>query len=435
MLKTGCAKVDITPDFPVFLRGYAGRNQLSTGIEDRLSAGVMVLVQGRVRQLLLTLDSLGIGIRQCERLMRDLRAATGFREEQIYLACSHTHFAPGLDDYCVIWPDGELEQGRYPAEPAYYPLLLDRLVSGIRSALDQLEPVEVEEATVQAPGTVFNRRTIRRDNGMVDTNYLYPEHPEDYIFQEVDPRLSVWRFRRKDGSLQAIIGCFGCHAVTGGENFYGVSADYPGQFQAIVQREFGCPGLFLLGTAGDVVPLQRNGESRRDIGEILVRSIRLAERTFRKTGPFALAARTAMVPLTLRVKCPRDRAAQVLEDAFAENRRKFDLEKAYMTTCAAEFALTYPEDRVELPIHLLRLGSRVLVGLPFEVLTEIGLRLRRACPEAVLTSITGGYEGYLPLAKEHRRGGYEAATGSRFHRRAGDDVLAAAIKAVREFNA
>ena len=171
-----------------------------------------------------------------------------------------------------------------------------------------------------------------------------------------------------------------------------------------------------------------------DIGETMARAIRMAEHTFRKADDFRLEGRVVDVPVALRAKCPRQDIDGYLANVFKENSGKnFDVERVIRGTYEAEFAATYPEDRFPLPLRLLRLGSKVLVGMPFEVLTEIGLRLKRACPNAELISITGGYEGYLPLAKEYRRGGYEATLGPRFHRRAGDDFLAAAIAAVNAF--
>ncbi len=433
MLKLGCAKVDITPKAPVYLRGYGSRNALSKGVEDRLSAGVLLLRQGRTTQAILTIDSLGLGILQCRRIYADIERATGLKAAQTFLSCSHTHFAPGLDDYCVIMPDGELPQGVHSAEKEYYLLFIKQVIKGIRKAADNLEAVELEEAAVQLPSLLFNRRTIRRSDGMVDTNYLYPKNPDDYLFQPTDSELMVWRFKAA-GRLKAVVGRFSCHPVTGGRDIYLASADYPGYFQSLVQQYLGCPGFFLLGSAGDAVPLQRNGESRRDIGETMVRSIRMAERTFRKAADFRLEGRVLDVPVTLRVKCPRQDIDGYLAKVFKENSGKnFDVERVIRGTYEAEFAATYPEDRFSLPLRLLRLGSKVLVGMPFEVLTEIGLRLKRACPNAELISITGGYEGYLPLAKEYRRGGYEATLGPRFHRRAGDDFLAAAIAAVNAF--
>jgi len=52
------------------------------------------------------------------------------------------------------------------------------------------------------------------------------------------------------------------------------------------------------------------------------------------------------------------------------------------------------------------------VCLPFEVLSEISLRLKAAFSQTVLVSIANGYEGYLPFAYEYDRGGYEATADS-----------------------
>ena len=43
MFRMGCATVDVTPDFPVFLRGYGARNELSSGVADPIAAGVVAL--------------------------------------------------------------------------------------------------------------------------------------------------------------------------------------------------------------------------------------------------------------------------------------------------------------------------------------------------------------------------------------------------------
>ena len=434
MLRVGCSKVDITPDFPAFLRGYASRKGLSDGIEDRLSAGVMVLDQDGTRILLLTVDSIGIGIRYCERIYKAIGERFGYGEDRIYLASSHTHFAPGFSGYCVIFPDGELPVGKYPPDDRYYDLFIGRLLSGIAEAEKNLEDTEIEETEIPVPAVPFNRRTIKRSDGMVEMSWLYPDNPDDFEFQKVDPMMTVWRFKTH-GVNKAILARFGCHPVTGGFDEYAISADYPGHFQTIVQREFGCPGFFLQGTAGDVVPMQRNGESRRDIAEILVRSIRLAERSFRKIESFKLAAKVVQVPAMLSTTCPREEVETHLAKVFEDNSGDgFDVEKCIKGVYEYENAVAYPQDNTELPLRLMRLGDKVLVGMPFEVLTEIGLRLRKACPNAILTTITGGYEGYLPLAVDYPRGGYETTLGPYFQQGTGDRFLLAAIDAVKAFD-
>lgn len=434
MLRIGCSKIDITPDFPAFLRGYASRKQLSNGIEDKLSAGVMVLEQDGTKILLITVDSLGIGVGYCERIYKAIGEAFGYGAEQIYLSCSHTHFAPGFDGYCVIFSDGELPVGKYPPDDRYYDFFLKRLLSGIAEAEKSLEMVEIEETVISVPAVPFNRRTIKRSDGVIEMSWTYPDNPEDFEFQKVDPEMTVWRFKGADNANKAILARFGCHPVTGGSNEYAISGDYVGRFQTMVQREFGCSGFFLQGTAGDVVPMQRNGNSRNDIAEILVRSIRLAERTFRKAPAFKLAEKVVRVLVTLDKTCARESAEAHLAKVFDENRGdKFDAERCLKGVYEYQNAMAYPQDDVELPLRLLRLGSKVLVGMPFEVLTEIGLRLKASCPNTILTTITGGYEGYLPLAVDYPRGGYETTLGPYFQKGTGDKFLQAAIKAVKAF--
>lgn len=433
MLKMGCAKVDITPKFPVFLRGYGARNELSHCIEERLEAGLMVLEQGKVKLLLVTIDNLGIGVNDCDKIYADLKKATGFDASHIYLCCSHTHFAPGLSNYYVTFNGGSIPIGMYPPEKRYYDFFIKKLIEGVKEAEACVEKVEIEEAQIPVSCVSFNRRPIVKGTNTVETNYVYPKNDSRYNFQDVDRELMVWRFKAGD-KLKAIIGRFSCHPVTGGNEYYGVSADYPGYFQKFVSEYFGCPGYFILGSAGDVVPMRRQGTSRKDIGCVLASAIRLAELTFHKAGEFKLSEKIIKVPLKLRVKCSRKNAQALWDAKVAECSKKKDYDEALgWIAYKHEFVNTYPTDDVELPIRLMKLGTKILVGLPFEVLTSVGKGLRKACPNTILTSVTGGYEGYLPVASEYKQGGYEATWGPRFNKTAGNEILAAAIKAVKEF--
>ena len=95
MLKMGCAQADITPDHEVYLRGYASRNALSREVEENILLGVIVLKQKEKHVLILTCDHLGITIGECNAIRLELmRQYPVFREEDIFISASHTHFAP-----------------------------------------------------------------------------------------------------------------------------------------------------------------------------------------------------------------------------------------------------------------------------------------------------------------------------------------------------
>ena len=87
-----------------------------------------------------------------------------------------------------------------------------------------------------------------------------------------------------------------------------------------------------------------------------------------------------------------------------------------------------------MPLRFLRLGDKVLTGMPFEVVSAISLRLKEANPEAVLTSITGGYNGYMPLACDFPHKGYECSFGAtHFAPGTGDKFLEYAIRETKNF--
>ena len=59
LLRAGTAKVDITPQKPVRMSGYAGRKGLSQGVHDQLSARVIVFDNSRKKLVLVSTDLIG----------------------------------------------------------------------------------------------------------------------------------------------------------------------------------------------------------------------------------------------------------------------------------------------------------------------------------------------------------------------------------------
>ena len=85
-------------------------------------------------------------------------------------------------------------------------------------------------------------------------------------------------------------------------------------------------------------------------------------------------------------------------EASAEERRR--LRSAAL--CAFRSRL-YPEDRFVIEVAIHRIGTTVLVALPFEVLSGVALQLKQSHPHAVVVSAANGYQGYLPQAFEYKR--------------------------------
>ncbi len=432
MLQIGCAVRSLLPDFPVCLHGYGARNDRTDKVEDPVELGCLALEKGQKKILLFTIDIIGIGYDVCALLYKNLAKATGISWPDIYICGSHTHFAPSAERIGVTIPGGEMALGVYPRDEQFLAFLSMQAVDAARAALGALRPVKAEYTVIPLPGIAFNRRTIKKSDRQVVTNYLYPPDPDAYDFNSWDDCFSVWRFVDEKG-IVAILGRFSCHPVTGGSlgSEY-ISGDYPCYFRRSVQELFGCPAFFMLGAAGDVVPMQRQGESRRDLGEIMGRSIRMNERRFRTEEDFSLETASMTIPVTMKNLLDRKRFSHEYAEMRKEAMQKPDFSEEFITATNTMLnLLQYPSDTLNMPLQFLRFGDHTLVGLPFECLSLVGERLRAACPNTIMTSITGGYEGYLPLQEQFAYGGYEVS-GNHFTQNTGDRYLAASIACLQE---
>ena len=94
MLKMGCAKIDVTPDFPVFLRGYGARKQKTALVEEPIEVGVIALEQDGKKVLMITADNLGIQVEDCRKITARIQEEFGIGGADVMISCSHTHFAP-----------------------------------------------------------------------------------------------------------------------------------------------------------------------------------------------------------------------------------------------------------------------------------------------------------------------------------------------------
>lgn len=434
MFRMGCAKADTTPGFPVYQRGYASRNKLAVKIEDPIEAGVIVLEQDGKKILILTVDHIGIEYQYCRKIAQAIAPVAGIAEEDIFINSSHTHFAPGFNGYTIYFPDGELKPGRYEEDSTYFEFWMDKVLAAVKHAVSDLEEVTLLQADIPVTSVSFNRRTVRKSDGGVDTNYTYPLQADKYNFSPVDPTLNVWKFMRGN-TPKAVLARFSCHPVTGGYDLYAVSADYPGYFKRAVLEKLHCPGFFMQGAVGDSVPMLRNGKSRQDIGEILASSIRLAERTFRETSNFTLKSATVMLPLTAPAAEGKSNAdlEKLWAEAMEKNIKQQEYsEDIYMQNMLCKTLLAYGDEKREMPIKLIRLGDITLVGLPFEALTIIGKKIQEKFPDAVICSCTNGYGCYLPLAEDFPKGGYEPLRGTVWAPETGDEVVKLTVKALAE---
>lgn len=420
-LRFGTAIRDITPRYPLWAHGYSARNRKSAGVREPLSLGCLAITDGDTRVLILALDMVGIRADVCDELYGLLDEETGVGYPHILISGSHTHFAPALHGTGFTDP----EVGIVDRDEAYVDEVKSKMVEAAEEALASMRARRVEIARIQIPQVVYNRRTVRKSDAVVEMNLMYPEDPARFNFSPVDSELTVHRLVDEHGVHCALLN-FGCHPVTGcspEEDYYKFSADYPYYARQTIAEKWKCNVLFTLGAAGDAVPINRRDDCRERIGQLLGNAAILAERTFRGDPSTHLRAEVLEVEAETILTTDRSRAEAEYEAArtavlaagdsegghenYRELRQVFEEKMRNFGRVRL-----YPENRWRIRIQFVQFGRTTLVALPFEVLAEIGLEIKKRFPDSVVISCAGGYQGYLPLAHEYDRVGYEATESS-----------------------
>src|SRR5688572_9619252 len=155
--RAGAARIDITPEAPIRLSGYASREAVHEGIEGRLHARALVLEDaGGVLTAILSVDAIGIPARLREHVVHSVRGRTGIYHVRIVIGATHTHYAPiltgNLPNLCALTPEESA------AAKAYTESLGTKLVKAIDEALGKLAPAAVRRGK-GAAGFGKNRRT------------------------------------------------------------------------------------------------------------------------------------------------------------------------------------------------------------------------------------------------------------------------------------
>ncbi|MBO2519609.1 MAG: hypothetical protein CW349_07950 [Firmicutes bacterium] len=201
------------------LGGYDG-GRVAVGIHTPITARALALTAGAERLLLLVLDLPGFDQELSARIRAEAATATGWPQDRIWVAATHTHAAP---DLLGLWggaPDG------------YRTLVRERAVAAAQLAVERLEPVELAMASFRARGLGENRR------GWAFT----------------DETLSLLVARRPGGPVVATLINAGIPPrVLGPENRW-ISPDWVGSLRAALEEWHGGTAFFLTGAGGDVVP-------------------------------------------------------------------------------------------------------------------------------------------------------------------------------------
>ncbi|MEA2063507.1 MAG: hypothetical protein U9P14_07415, partial [Gemmatimonadota bacterium] len=369
---------------------------------DNLYAKALVLSDGSTEVAIVSADLVGVTAGIVSAVRESVAARTGIPGENILITATHTHFGPVIKQYKF---DAKID-------PAYLEVLTGKLAAAIAMAHDNLAAVRVGTSRGQAPELLYNRRT-KEKNGKVVMSFVLPPPGSELTFGPIDPAVGVLRVEDDRGNLVASMINFGCHPVSGGGHgegweswFYDISADYPAYATQVVEEIEGGNCLFTLGLAGNTVPIRRGVRPRFEIGRAL------GGEALRRLQLMDLSEKTSLAAVQRKITLP-------LKKDVGENSNS--MLKPGQTGIATE-------------IQGIRIGDTVLLGLPGEVLVEVGLAIREKCPDDDILFLTLSNDsiGYICHSAAYEEGGYEPGRGTLLAQGAAEIMVDEAVEVDRK---
>lgn len=327
-LHIGYAQSVITPslDRPVYLAGF-GQNRRALTIHDDLYARALALTDGSTSVVLVAVDLIGLGHNVYLALQN--RLCTTHPGAGLLIAATHTHHGP---DTIGLWGPDESTSG---VDPAYMAGLQTQIADTADRALSATIPAQFRAASIDVPGVVRNGR---------DPEILDQELTCHQFFSPVDNSvLATWLI-------------FPCHPEVLWDNNLHITADYIDAMRCTVEAASGAPCLVMVGALGGMMTPAMPGHTFDD-----------AERMGIVLAEAALSAlhKAAPKPLT----------------RFAYRRHELVLPMQNPLFEAAQQAGLLPdlktdEGMVKTEASLVQLGDSWFIGVPGELLPELGLQFK-----------------------------------------------------------
>lgn len=426
VLKGGCAKVNITPPLGIPLIGSYGKP--SDDILDELYAKALVLDDGNNTLVIVSCDLLYTPLEEITGPARKIiTEKTNIPERNILICATHTHSGPEVFTKSKFRTPGDRPP---PAiDRSYLDTLVKKIAGSALIAYKDMRQVKIGAAYGQAPEIVYNRRpknnaglvkmaftvppevratrkVVTEPGGEVRTTFVLPVDETEWKFGPIDPEVRVLRIENTAGEIFASLVNFGCHPVTIYPHLStSISADYPAFVTSVVEQAEGGMCLFALGLAGDAVPYDRGVAQCRQIG--------------RAVGGEALR-RLQFVTTTDDVTLSALKKEVVFPAKKSEQEQPADSNND-------------PNPLIS-EIQVLRIGDIYILGLPGEVLVEVGLEIKKRAglENLFIVTLSNDAIGYVCHGDAYDEGGYEPTGATNLAKGAGEIMIAQALNLIEQ---
>ena len=441
-MRAGFAEIEFTPAEGAIpgqiMPGYA------TDKLTPLMSHAAVVESNGVMAAIVSLDIIFFTTRFADSLRERISEATGIPAELIMLHTTHTHTGCETDVAC--WGA--------PANPDALIPVADATVEAVLAAKEALAPVKMGTARGFDTRYHFCRdwyttdgRIVMNPGGMPRENLVRP-------VSDIDHSVNVIRFDDLVGNPLAFIVNYANHLDTTAK-YKKFGADYAGYLRIALRRDFGrdVAVVFLNGCCGNInhCDYYNNSHKQRHCRKGLLASEQIGEglaKVVKEVQPDLVCAEKEIFIQGKYEKfpVPRRHATPEMKEWAECVLKKADAAKAagekyniHDEICAMQYLAEDPDAvpaTVDIGIHVLQIGDTVYVGLPGEIFSEIGLKIKANSPFAntVVVELADGWEGYIPTDNALLAGCYESMYSNISYTGLGtaDAIVAGATGMLRE---
>lgn len=389
--QVGAARVDITPDYPIRLTGYAARKKESEGVAQHLWARALAIGSDEENPaILITVDNCGVPAGVRNEVLEKLRAQVHLSSERLAICSTHTHSGPWLEGFAPNIFGAPIPREEQARVHRYTRELSEALEKVALDALKARAPAHLTWGRTEA-GFAANRRT---KGGPVDHDL---------------PLLLV---TAPDGRLRALFTSYACHCTTLGGDFNQLCGDWAGfAAEALEQGHAGAVAMIGLGCAGDANPAPRGTlalarehgkEIAAAIEPFLVRAASpIAERLLPLTGKLESRIEPIELPLdTLPSRAQWEQLAT--ETNYVGGHARLNLARL-------DRGETLPT-KIPYLVQTWNFSNQLaMVFLAGEVVVDYSLRLKREFDTSRLwvNAYANDVPCYIPSERVLKEGGYE----------------------------
>ena len=394
-LRLGVAREIITPKVGGQLYGYTP-DVFSDSVADDLTVTAFYFEQGNTKALMLSATVCLIGTPLSRQILSMIEQSFAIPEKNCMLSATHTHSGPNTAGQ-VGWGNIDTEY----CEGIFIPAVM----SATQKAIKNATPVKMGVAA----GTSLvgiNRRELNENNEV-----KFGQNP----WGPFNPEMTVISFVDGEGKVVANMIHYGAHGTAAGINNE-ITRDWSGVMVDELEKQSGALTAFFNGPEGDVGPRLSNKKTVGDLSfvyELGAVAAKDAVEIFDKICDYAdvtLAVSHKNLSIPLAARMPLDEAERMLCKYKDEVINRKGMMRAHAEDVIKSYADGYVDkDECQIPQTLIALGDIVFASFPYELFSEIGMRINQSVKTKSVLSLsnTNGSEGYYITRDAVCRGGYE----------------------------